>query len=126
MNSKKYNEVISLVKSQTNYSEDVIKEKLAKHNNNYLNVIKEYMGITEENSSFNKYNAKTPESVNQGIFQNIREFMDTNIRQYEERKRIDEYNKKIIEKQMEIQKQMEVQKQSINEEDNIKITENKD
>lgn len=88
MNSTKYQEIIALVKSQTNYSEDEIKEKLILHNNNYINVIKEYMGITNENSSYNKYNNEQPKTVNQGIFKNIREFMDNNIRQYEMREKI--------------------------------------
>lgn len=88
MNSTKYQEIIALVKSQTNYSEDEIKEKLILHNNNYINVIKEYMGITNENSSYNKYNNEQPKTVNQGIFKNIREFMDNNIKQYEMREKI--------------------------------------
>tara|TARA_Y100000780_G_C13692615_1_gene420166 strand:+ start:505 stop:825 length:321 start_codon:yes stop_codon:yes gene_type:complete len=106
--------MIALVRTQTDYTDDIIKEKLAKHNNNYINVIKEYMGITEENSAYNKYNNDDPKTINQGIFKNIREFMDTNIREYEERKRIQEYNKKVIELQKQIQQQN----------DNIKITEN--
>lgn len=88
MNSTKYNEIIALVKSQTNYTEDEIKEKLIQKNNNYLEVIKEYMGITNENSAYNKYNNTSTSSVNQGIYKHIRTFMDNNIRQYEAREKI--------------------------------------
>lgn len=107
MNHTKYQEIIALVKSQTNYTEDEIKDKLILHNNNYINVIKEYMGITNENSSYNKYNNIQTKTVNQGIFKNIREFMDNNIRQYELREKI---------------KQSQQQEQS-KQKDNIQITE---
>ena len=42
-------EIIKLVQRQTNYDEDTVKEKLKEHNNNYINVIKEYViGTTKK------------------------------------------------------------------------------
>jgi hypothetical protein len=83
-------EIIKMIKRQTDYSDDDIKLKLETYNNNYLLVIKEYMGITQENSSSNKYNNlfnNDKKSINQKIYNNIRNFMDDNIRQHEIREK---------------------------------------
>jgi predicted double-glycine peptidase len=99
MNSGHLEKIIQLVKGQTNYTEDEIKEKLSVHNNDYLAVIKEYMGITKETSSYEKANSiNTHTSVNQKIYSNIRTFMDNNMKQYEIRKKIVEQNKYSVNK----------------------------
>ena len=36
-------EIIKLVKRQTNYDDETIEKKMIEHNNNYINVIKEYI-----------------------------------------------------------------------------------
>jgi hypothetical protein len=94
MNTEHLEKIIQLVKGQTNYTDDEIKEKLIHHNNDYLAVIKEYMGITKETSSYEKANSiNTNASVNQKIYSNIRTFMDNSMKQYELRKKIAEQNK---------------------------------
>ena len=47
--STRRQEVINLVMRQTDYTEEQVKEKLVEWNNNYINVIKEYL-----NPSFQK------------------------------------------------------------------------
>ncbi len=89
---KKHEEIINLVKRQTDYSEDVIKEKLESNNYNYMLIIEEYLGITKENCATTRFNnTDEDKTVNQQIYSNIRHFMDNNIKQYENRKKRDEY-----------------------------------
>lgn len=78
MNIHNIETIIHIVKGQTNYTEDEIKEKLIQHKNNYIDVIKEYMNITDENAASVKYNEQnlTRSSVNQNIYAHIRQFMD--------------------------------------------------
>lgn len=66
---------IELVMRQTDYTEDVAREKLIHSNNNPITVIKEFMGITEK---------KTPEikSVNQEIYKQLRIKLDDSIRDF--------------------------------------------
>lgn len=85
-------EAFKIVKCQTNYNDDEIKEKLEENNGDYISVIKEYMNITPENSAVKKYNTRTDQSVNQQIFSNIRTFMDDVIKGYNERKSKEETN----------------------------------
>jgi hypothetical protein len=88
MNPEKLDNIVRLIKGQTNYNDDEIKDKLSEHNNDYLAVIKEYMGITKETSSYEKINSiNNSSSVNQKIYSNIRTFMDNNMKQYEHRKK---------------------------------------
>ena len=42
-NEERYKGAISLIKSQTNYSEEEAKVKLEEHDGSYMNVIKEYL-----------------------------------------------------------------------------------
>ena len=62
---------IKIIKRQTNYNEDEIKELLKKHNNNIEKIIMEYHGIDinkKNNEEFSKL------SNNQKIFRTIRDF----------------------------------------------------
>ena len=84
-------EIIKLVMRQTDYSEEKVIEKLQLWNNNYLNVIKEYM-----NPNFqNKIVEKKFVSKNQKIYGEIRNFMDVANRNYLMRKKRDERIQKI-------------------------------
>ena len=60
-----------MVMRQTTYTFDEAKDKLENNENNYIKVIKESMGIYEQN--------KKPEikSINQHIYKEIRGMMDT-------------------------------------------------
>ena len=76
-------EIIKLVQRQTNYDEDTVKEKLKEHNNNYINVIKEYIvGTTKKEET----KEEIKKSVNQQIFGEIRGFMDDVNKKFEHRK----------------------------------------
>jgi hypothetical protein len=69
---------ISMIMRQTNYSEEVAKNKLNQHNNNIMKVIEEYMGIKEEK--------KAPMvSVNQEKYNHFRKLMDSAEQNYRER-----------------------------------------
>lgn len=63
-------EVIRLVCSQTNYTEEEAEQKLGEKNNNYLEVIKDYMNPTRKPTQYTA-------TVNQQIFKNIRNFLDS-------------------------------------------------
>jgi len=87
--SKKQEEIINLVGRQTDYSRDVIKEKLESNNYNYMEIIEEYLGITKDTCASTIYNSEEEKTVNQKIYSNIRHFMDNNVKQYELRKRLE-------------------------------------
>jgi hypothetical protein len=66
---------VQIILRQTDYSEDVAREKLKEYNFNEINVIKAYFGIGEK---------KQPElkSINQEIYKQIRYKLDSNMRDY--------------------------------------------
>ena len=80
-------EIINLVMRQTNYTEDEVADKLKYWNNNYIDVIKEYL-----NPDF-----KTPKkdvkskTLNQQMLGEIRTFMDDVYVQSENRKKRKQY-----------------------------------
>lgn len=62
---------ILIILGQTDYTEDIAKEKLIKHNNDEVLVIKEYFGINN-NTNNNKI-----KSVNQEIYKQLRIRLNT-------------------------------------------------
>lgn len=66
---------ISKVMSQTNYNEEQAKKKLIMFDNDYLKVIRDYMGIPEKKEQKVK-------SVNQEIFRQIRKSLDSSMKTY--------------------------------------------
>ena len=75
----KNNENIDIVLRQTNYTKEVAIQKLEEHNNNAINVIKEYMGVKPTEK-------KAPvKSVNQEIYRQIRIKLDTSMDEYREK-----------------------------------------
>ena len=62
-------EAVDIVLRQTKLSRDEVIERLSKNENNYLNVIEEFMGI-------NKNKQKNNITVNQQIYKEIRTVMD--------------------------------------------------
>ena len=62
-------ELVEIVLRQTTLSRDEVIERLSKNENNYLNVIEEFMGI-------NKNKQKNNITVNQQIYKEIRAVMD--------------------------------------------------
>ena len=73
---QKNNENIDIVLRQTNYTKEVAIQKLEEHNNNTINVIKEYMGVkpTEKKAPI--------KSLNQEIYRQIRIKLDTSMDEY--------------------------------------------
>lgn len=88
----RYNGAISLIKSQTNYTEEQAKSKLEEWNGNYMNVIKEYL-----NPDFrNKKNKSEKKSVNEKMMFEIRNFMDTTAKEFKQRKSQEEEKQKYL------------------------------
>ena len=112
------NEIIKLVMNQTNYSEEETKDKLKEWNNNYINVIKEYL-----NPDFNKPKEKEEEniSLNQKMMKGYRDFMDDVYIKFEKRKK---YNERVKEYQEYVKAQQElVEKQKQSKKDEVEIEE---
>jgi len=78
-NKEDLSENIKKVISQTNYTEEEAKEKLLLFNCDYIEVIKDYMGIP------NKKEEKKVKSVNQEIFRQIRTKLDKSMKDYREK-----------------------------------------
>ena len=90
--SQRYMGALSLIKSQTNYSEEEAKTKLEEHDGNYMNVIKEYL-----NPNF-RDKKKKPEkkTVNERMMFEIRNFMDTAAEDFKKRKAQEEEKQKYL------------------------------
>ena len=74
--------LVELIMRQTNYDKDVAEQKLKDHNNDYMQVIREYM------TPLNKKPACTTRlSVNQQIYKEIRGMMDDAAKRYESEKK---------------------------------------
>lgn len=68
---------------QTDYTEETAREKMKEFNNDYMSVIRNYLGIVEKKQSAVK-------SVNQEIYKQLRVRLDDNMREYNSRKETDE------------------------------------
>lgn len=84
-------EKIQIILRQTDYSEDIAKDKLQEFNYDHIAVVKAFFGITEK---------KEPviSSVNQEIYRQIRYKLDSNMREYNKRKEIEDSMKQIQDK----------------------------
>jgi hypothetical protein len=71
-------ENIEAIMRQTDYDYDKSKSKLIEFNFDYEKVIKDYMGITDKNT--------TCSTSNQQRYKMIRQAMDTQMKNYEEKK----------------------------------------
>lgn len=76
---EKNNENIDIVLRQTNYTKEIAIQKLQIHNNNAIDVIKDYMGIkpTEKKAPI--------KSLNQEIYRQIRTKLDTSMSEYRDK-----------------------------------------
>jgi hypothetical protein len=70
---------IDIILRQTNYSEEEAREKLFEYNNDYIAVIKAYLGVKAADKSEIK-------SVNQEIYKQMRFKLDSAMRDYTVRK----------------------------------------
>ena len=89
--TSRYNGAISLIKSQTNYTEEQAKVKLEEHDGNYMNVIKEYL-----NPNFKDKKKKEKKTTNEKMMYEIRNFMDTAAEQFKQRKAEEEEKQKYL------------------------------
>ena len=74
----KIDENVQIVMRQTDYTEEVAKEKLKEFNYDHIAVIKSYLGETDKK-------AAPVKSVNQEIYKQLRHRLDSNMRNYQER-----------------------------------------
>ena len=72
-------EKVKTVMRQTDYTEEISREKLNEHNGDHLKVIRSYLGITEKKAPVIK-------SINQEIYKQFRSRLDDNMRDYNDRK----------------------------------------
>ena len=70
--------LIDIIMRQTNYDKDIAQKKLTEHNNDFMQVIREYM--TPANK---KPVCTTKLSVNQQVYKEIRGMMDDAAKKYE-------------------------------------------
>ena len=74
----KIDENVQIIMRQTDYTEEVAKEKLKDFNYDHIAVIKSYLGVTDKK-------AAPVKSVNQEIYKQLRHRLDSNMRNYQER-----------------------------------------
>ena len=74
----KIDENIQVIMRQTDYTEDIAKEKLKEFNYDHIAVIKSYLGVTEKK-------VEPVKSLNQEIYKQLRHRLDKNMRNYNER-----------------------------------------
>lgn len=74
----KIDENVQVIMRQTDYTEEIAKEKLKEFNFDHIAVIKSYLGVTEKKTGHVK-------SVNQEIYKQLRYRLDSNMRNYQER-----------------------------------------
>jgi hypothetical protein len=71
-------EKIQMVMRQTDYNEEVAREKLLEHDFDEIATIKSYLGIPEKKTNQVK-------SINQEIYKQLRNKLDSNMQDYKER-----------------------------------------
>ena len=74
----KIDENVQIIMRQTDYTEEVAKEKLKEFNYDHIAVIKSYLGVPDKK-------AQPVKSVNQEIYRQLRHRLDGNMRNYKER-----------------------------------------
>jgi hypothetical protein len=78
---------LQLILTQTNYTESEAIQKLNDHNDDEIEVIREYMGM-KPTSQENKNKIKS-KHVNQEIYRQIRKSFDTSMREYRQKHPMD-------------------------------------
>ena len=71
-------ENVQIIMRQTDYTEEIAKEKLKEFNYDHIAVIKSYLGVTDKK-------VQPIKSVNQEIYKQLRYRHDSNMRNYQER-----------------------------------------
>ena len=81
-----YEQITEIIKRQTDYDDETIKSKLVEHNNNVIDIIREFMNPT--NKSLLK-NTITPKTTNQKVYYEIRKLMDDASEAYRKKKELE-------------------------------------
>ena len=76
---EKNEKYVKHIMSQTNYNEELAREKLKEFKNDFMKVLKDYMGIPEK-----KENSQI-KSVNQEIYKQIRYSLDQTMKDYRDK-----------------------------------------
>lgn len=74
---------IRIIMAQTNYSEEIAREKLQLFNGDVLRVVRDYMGIPEKKPS------KHIRSLNQEIYRQIRYTLDSAMTEHRQKNPLD-------------------------------------
>ena len=108
MNQNVEKEFVRIIMNQTNYDENLAKQKLKEWDNNFANVIKEYL-----NPNFKKKEDENSNlTTNQKVFSSIRKFMDKASYNYERKKQYKEYLSKQKKIQEQIDKETKMEKEA--------------
>lgn len=78
-------ELLDIVRRQTDYTDDVIIKKLSEHNNNVVTIIREFMNNGKKQSPTKNEPSKT---TNQMVFSEIRKLMDDASEAYRKKKEL--------------------------------------
>ena len=70
---------IRIILRQTDYSEETAKDKLQQYGYNEISVIEDYLGISKQKVQ------KPIKSINQAIYKQLRNHLDTAMKDYKER-----------------------------------------
>ena len=99
LKEKRIDETCKMIMRQTDYTYEESRQKLIKENFNYLSVIQNYVrGDTKKSTSQTNIRQTPNKTVNQHIYSELRNFMDTAAVGYEQRKRRNEKMEKFREK----------------------------
>ena len=81
-----HQQITEIIKRQTDYDDETIKNKLIEYNNNVIDIIREFMNPT--NKSLLK-NTITPKTTNQKVYYEIRKLMDDANTAYRKKKELE-------------------------------------
>jgi hypothetical protein len=81
--------LIDIIRLQTDYDDATIKKKLVDHNNNVIDIIREFMN--PNNIPVQKCKL-TPKTTNQKVFTEIRKLMDDASEAYRKKKELEAHN----------------------------------
>ena len=88
---KEFQHIIDVLKRQTTYDEETIKEKLIEFDNDPTKVVKHYLGIDVNK----KKEEKKITTLNQGIYSEIRTLMDDAASEFRKKQEYTEYVNKV-------------------------------
>tara|TARA_Y100001958_G_scaffold159822_3_gene163524 strand:- start:4141 stop:4440 length:300 start_codon:yes stop_codon:yes gene_type:complete len=78
--------LVEVIKRQTDYDDDMIIKKLKDHNNNVVDIIREFMNPNNKPVKSNKI---TPKTTNQKVFSEIRKLMDAASEAHRKKKELE-------------------------------------